>query len=34
MMMLREILETDFSGHQLTSIFEFESLIYSLLLKV
>ena len=33
LMMLREILESDFAAHQLTSIFEFESLIDSLLLK-
>lgn len=34
MRMLRDILETDFSAHQLTSIFEFESFIDNLLLKV
>ena len=33
LMMLREILESDFAAHQLTSIFEIESLIDSLLLK-
>jgi hypothetical protein len=34
MRMLRDILETDFCAHQLTSIFEFESYMDNLILKV